>query len=96
MSLITEVQEELISILQKKEEDLLTTDPSLVDYPILSEEIEDAKYAISSIKDELPEMEMSTRLLHVLHGTTSGRIYDSLGRLFPTQHVSEKVPLDIL
>lgn len=88
MSKFDNVLEKLKAIQKKKEAELPGVDPSTVDYPVLSEEIEHAKFAIKAIEEGQDEIEILMSLSATLNATTSGSIYDCIGPLFPEKYIT--------
>ncbi|WP_341323425.1 hypothetical protein NSQ62_08095 [Solibacillus sp. FSL H8-0523] len=80
------MKEQLQAIIIHKKKELLRTNPLIVDYPVLSEEIKDAEYALENIdnNDALDNVRLST---------TSRSIYDLLNEHFLRLNMSKAVEM---
>lgn len=62
-------------------------DKNSIDYAVHGEEIADAKECINIIENGKNEDEIKYELRNVYLQTTSGRIYDLLGEVFPESYI---------
>lgn len=84
------LREKMQEIITAKQSEIQSVDPLSIDHSVMSEEIEDAKYVIESIDKYSDEIELHDHLRRVMNSTTSGRIYDALGKIFPKEYVQAK------
>jgi hypothetical protein len=82
--MLKELHDELAIIVAQKKAQLPSIPQESIDHAVHGEEIKDGEFAIQVINDSgLTTKEKRKHLKRVYTSTTSGRIYDTMAKLFP-------------